>query len=73
MAKGKLFEYAVLFHPTKTKEQLELGEDPRTIVVTKPITLIATSEKEVAMIASKGIPDSYSDKMDNVEIVVRPF
>jgi hypothetical protein len=73
LAKGKLFEYAVLYHPAKTKEQLELGEEPRTVVITKPITLIATSEKEVAMIASKGIPESYSDKMDNVEIVVRTF
>lgn len=73
MAKGKLFEYAVIYNPPKTKEQVESGEEPKTIVITKPITLVAASEKEVSMVASKAIPDEYMKNADNIEILIRPF
>lgn len=72
MAKGKLFEYAVLFHPIRTKEQADLGLWPKSEVLVKPTTVIGL-EVEIPMIAARAIPETHQDKLENVEIVVRPF
>ena len=74
MAKGKLFEYAILFHPKEKKDAAGNPlEDKKSLVVTPVQTVLATGDKEVAMMAAKGIPDEYNDKLDQVEIVIRPF
>lgn len=74
MAKGKLFEYAVLYHP---KEKRDAAGNPlesrKSILVSKPEFILAGSDKEVAMLAAKSIPAEYDDKLDDVEIVIRPF
>ena len=72
MAKGKLFEYAVLYHPKRTKEAVEAGTYPKSIVVVKP-TVVIGSDGEVPMVAARAIPAEYQDKLEDVEIVVRPF
>jgi hypothetical protein len=48
-------------------------ETKKSIVVTDVTRVLATSDKEVGMLAAKSIPDEYSDKLDDVEIVIRPF
>jgi len=73
MAKGKLFEYAVLYHPKPTKDQNERGETPKSILVTSPTTILAGSEQEVSIKAAQSIGADYVEKLDDVEIVVRPF
>lgn len=73
MAKGKLFEYAVLYHPKPTKEQNERGETPKSILVTEPTVILATSDQEVSIKAAQSIGADYVEKLDDVEIVVRPF
>lgn len=74
MAKGKLFEYAVIYHP---KEKKDAAGDPleqkKSIIVQDIARVLAGSDKEVAMLAAKAIPDDYNDKLDDVEIVIRPF
>ena len=74
MAKGKLFEYAVLYHP-KTKKDAAGNpmEEKKSIVVTSVTQVLATSDKEVAMLAARSLPAEYTDKLEDVEIVVRPF
>lgn len=73
MAKGMLFEYAVLFHPKATKEQSDKGETPKSEVLIEPTSTLASSADQVSVLASRAIPESYIDKLDQVEIIVRPF
>jgi hypothetical protein len=74
MAKGKLFEYAVLYHP-KTKKDAAGNpiEDKKSILVSDVTRVLATSDKEVAMLAARSLPEEYTDKLEDVEIVIRPF
>jgi hypothetical protein len=70
MARGKLFEYAVLYHPRK-KEKDEV-EKVSVLIVDKTSVLAAT-EQEVSIKAARSIPEEYLDKLQDVEILVRPF
>jgi hypothetical protein len=73
MAKGKLFEYAVLYHPRATKEQRDAGETPKTVLVNDIKTTLAESDKEVGILAARALPEEYLTKLEDVEIVIRPF
>lgn len=74
MAKGKLFEYAVIYHPKEKKDAAGNPlETKKSIIVTDVTRVLATSDKEVGMLAAKSIPEDYTDKLDDVEIVIRPF
>lgn len=74
MAKGKLFEYAVIYHPKEKKAADGTPLDEKKSIIVQDITrILATSDKEVAMLAAKAIPDEYNDKLEQVEIVIRPF
>jgi len=73
MAKGKLFQYAVLFHPKATKEQAERNESPKSEVLTDITTILAGDEQQVGMLAARSLDASYLDKLDQVEVLVRPF
>lgn len=71
--RGKLFEYAVLYHPKPTKDQNDRGETPKSIVLTKPETIMAASDAEVSILAARSIETEYLDRLEDVEILVRPF
>lgn len=74
MAKGKLFEYVILYHPKEKKDNNQNVIDQPSVLITKePVRVLATSDKQVGMLAAKGIPDQYNDKLDDIEIVIRPF
>ena len=75
MAKGKLFEMAILYHP-RTKKNPTTGEElesKASIIVAAPKTIVAVSEKEVGIRAAKEIPAEYDDKLEDIEILIRPF
>lgn len=72
MAKGRLFEYAVLFHPKRKKDEVEAGTHPRSQIIVAPTVVVGT-DLEIPMIAARAIPETYQDKLEDVEIVVRPF
>ena len=75
MARGRLFEYAAIFHP-KAKEKKVEGETPETgksILIVDVTRVLAGSDTEVGMLAARAIPQKYTDKLDQVEIIVRPF
>lgn len=73
MAKGMLFEYAILYHPKPSKDANGNDTTPKSEIVKPVTTILATSDKQVGILAARQIPDEYLDKLDQVEIIVRPF
>lgn len=73
MSKKGLFEYAVLFHGKTTKVMQEQGIEPESKMLVDVTRVFARAPNEVAIIAAKKIPDEFLDKLDQVEIVIRPF
>lgn len=66
----KLYEYAVIFTPrAKGKD----GERAKAELVVDVTRVLANSDKEATMLAARAIPDKYADKLEQVEIAVRPF
>lgn len=70
MAKGKLFEYAVIHHPRPAKKD---DPEPKSVLLVEPKRVLVASDQECAIHASREIPEAFLDKLDEVEIVVRPF
>lgn len=69
----KIFEYAILFHPTQTKEQAERGECPPSVLVVDVARCVAKDAAQAQIIAARVIPEQYLDKLANVEVAIRPF
>jgi hypothetical protein len=69
----KIFEYAVLYHPLPTKDQIERGEQPRSLLVVDVTRVVAKDQSEVQMLAARAIPEEYTNKLDRLEVAVRPF
>lgn len=73
MAKGRIFEYAVIYHP-KAKKDKEGNEVSQKSEILKDVErVLAASEDQVAILAGRAIPEAYLDKLEDVEIVVRSF
>jgi len=70
MSKSKLFQYAIIWHPTEKQVK---DEGTKSKLAKELTTILATDEKAVLMTASMNIPVEYKDQLDQVEIVVRPF
>lgn len=68
----KLFEYAIIHHPKTTKDQRDAGKEARSVLVKFAQTL-AKDANEVNILAARQIPDELLEKLDEVEIAVRPF
>ena len=69
----KLFEYAVIYNPLPTKDQIDTGEKPKSVLIVDVKRVLSNSDKEAAMLAARDIPETYTDKLDRVEIALRPF
>lgn len=69
---GKIFEYAVLHHPKPRKVGDDTATDPSVILVDVK-RVVATNDKAVAILAAREIPAEYLDKLEEVEIAIRPF
>lgn len=69
----KLYEYAVIHNPLPTKDEKERGEKPRSKLIVDVTRVLCNDEKEAAMLAARAIPQEYTDKLDRVEIALRPF
>ncbi len=67
--KATLYQYAILYHPAPPK-----GEPSKPSEVIVPVTSVAAeTDQAVVMQAARQIPQEYADKLDRVEIAVRPF
>lgn len=65
----KLFQFAVIMHPTE--KELEDGKQSKIIV---PITTVISKDVSGATLqAGRAIPEEYLDKLDRIEVAVRPF
>lgn len=73
MAKGELYEYAVLRHPKQTKEQADRNETPKSSVVVPRKEILATNEAEVSILAGREIPPEHLEHLDEIQICIRPF
>lgn len=69
----KIYEYAVIYNPLATKDQNDRGEKPKSVLVVDVKRVLAGSDKEAMMLAARDIPADYTDKLDRVEIALRPF
>jgi len=67
--KKQFFQFAVLFHPTE--EEYKTGT--RSKVLVEISTIFASDAKEAGILAARQIPETYLEKLDQVEIAVRPF
>jgi hypothetical protein len=70
MSKSKLFQYAIIWHPTEKQVK---DDGTKSKLVKALDTILATDEKAVLMTAAMNIPADYKEQLDQVEIVVRPF
>lgn len=70
MNKSRLFQYAVLWHPTE-KQVKEEGLKSKLLV--DMTTVLAADQQSVTMSAAMAIPTEYKDQLDQIEIAVRPF
>ena len=69
----KLYEYAVIYNPLPTKDQSERGEKPKSTLIVDVQRILSNNDKEAMMLAARAIPAEYTDKLDQVEIALRPF
>lgn len=69
----KLYEYAVIYNPLPTKDENERGVKPKSELIVDVKRILSNSDKEAMMLAARDIPEDYTDKLDRVEIALRPF
>jgi hypothetical protein len=69
----KLYEFVVIHNPLATKDEKERGEKPKSKLIVDITRVLCNDEKEAAMLAARSIPAEYTDKLDRVEIALRPF
>jgi hypothetical protein len=69
----RLFEYAILYHPLRTKADEDEGREPKSQLLVQPTPLLANDQQEATLVAARQIPDAYLDKLSSVEIAIRPF
>jgi hypothetical protein len=70
MKKSKLFQYAILWHPTEKQVK---DDSAKSKILTELTIVLAADDKEVAILAARKITDEYLDQLDQVEVIVRPF
>lgn len=73
MTRGQLFEYVALYHPKSKKDKVGNEVVEKSKLIFDIQRAVAVSPEEVGILAARAIPDEYLDKLDDVEIIVRPF
>jgi hypothetical protein len=69
MEKSKLFQYAIIWNPSK--DQIKNGAVPMILV--EPKTVLAKDDRSVLIMASREIPADKLNELDQIDIPVRPF
>lgn len=67
----KVWQYVVFLKPEQKKDHTPVASE--YAIIKDVTTIIAPDEKAVLMAAARGIPDEYANKLDRVEVAVRPF
>lgn len=61
----KLFQYAIIHQAKETNGKPNLVSDIKT--------LLADDIDKAKMLAARAIPEEFVDKLDEIEIAIRPF
>jgi len=69
MERVKLFQYAAIFHPSEN--EMEDGEKAKVII--EPSTVLAKDEQVAVLLIARQLPEAYVEKLDQIEIAIRPF
>lgn len=65
----KLFQYAIIKHPTDKEK--ENGKSSRLVV--EVTTVLAENDKQATLMAGRAIPEAELKDIDRLEVAVRPF
>jgi hypothetical protein len=65
----KIFEYAAILHPTKKEKE----EGVTSKLIVRPTVCLAADQNAAMVLAARALPESLLDKLDRVEVAVRPF
>ncbi len=65
----KLFQYAVILHPTE--DEKKAGKSSTLILGVQ--TVLAQDQNAVVIQAARAIPQEQMDKLERLEVAVRPF
>ena len=71
--KCELYDYCALYHPKAKKDQNGNEVSERSKLIIPVQSIVAATPDEVSIVAARAIPEEYLDKLDDVEIIVRPF
>ena len=70
MSKSKLFQYAILWHPTEK----QVKEDGAKSKMIKDLSSVLAADTEIAKtLIAMDIPTEYKEQLEQIEILVRPF
>ena len=67
--KLKLWQYAIILHPTKKGAK----DGEKSSLVGDLSTILAKDQDAAFLEAARSIPDEHSDDLERVEIALRPF
>jgi hypothetical protein len=67
--KLQLFQYAVIHHPTEK----EMKKGAKSEVIVEPTTILAETEHIASMKVVRKIPKEFDDKLEQLDIAIRPF
>jgi hypothetical protein len=73
MPRGKLYEFAVIHHPKAKKDTAGNEEPVKSKIITDVTRTLSSTPEEVSILAGRSIPEEYLDRLEQIEIVVRPF
>ena len=65
----KLFQVAMILTPTDA----EAKEGKSVLLIMEPTWKLAPSDQAAAMLAGRDLDAKYLDKMDRIQVLVRPF
>lgn len=70
MQNKKLFQYAILHHPT---EKAIKEDGAKSTLLCEPKFILAADINSAGMAAAMDIPADKRGDLDNIEIAIRPF
>ncbi len=70
MAKLKLFQYAIILHPTEDQNTKGVNS---TLLGDGIKTILVNNTEDVKIVAGREIEDKYMHQLSQIEIIVRPF
>jgi len=70
MNTAKLFQYAILWHPTEKQAK---DEGLKSKVLVELSTILAKDQATAVMAAGMKVPTDKQNELDQIEIAIRPF